>query len=215
MTKVASAHQQPRANGSRNDGARRCLAAAEPRRAFTLLEMIVVVIVLTILAALIVPRLTGNQKREFRAAVDKVSDLLTMYGQRQNLGQRIVGIQQNRYDNSIALIEIDDAGGDPGSGNWRIDPYVKPVRLPGFMTDSDVEFYVDGDPYDASDWPLSSEPGQERPTIEIRLRGSEDFATLVLQPHGVAPIVVNGENSSGINRTPIDLDNEGRSREDW
>lgn len=183
-------------------------------RAFTLLEMIVVIIVLAILATLIIPRLTGNQKREFRATVDKVGDLLTMYGQRQNLGQKIVGLQQRRDDNTIMLIEIDSADA-AGFSNWRIDPYVKPVRLPVFMTDADIEFYVDGDPYDIADWPLSSEPGQERPTIEIRMRGPEDFATLVLQPHGVAPIVINGENSSGINREPVDLDAEGRSREDW
>lgn len=176
--------------------------------------MIVVIVVLAILATLIVPRMTGNQRREFRAAVDKVGDLLTMYGQRQNLGQKIVGLQQDRGGNAIALIEIDSADAT-GQGQWRLDPYVKPVRLPSFMTDADIEFYVDGDPYDCSDWPLASEPGQERPTIEIRLRGPDDFATLVLQPHGVAPIVVNGENSSGISRVAVDLDAEGRSREDW
>jgi hypothetical protein len=83
------------------------------------------------------------------------------------------------------------------------------------MTDTDIEFYVDGDPYDCADWPLASEPGQERPTIEIHLRGPGEIATLLLQPHGVAPIIINGPNSSGIGRTPVDLDAEGRSREDW
>ena len=177
--------------------------------------MIVVITVLAILATLIVPRLSGNQKREFRATVDKVGDLLTMYGHRQNLGQKIVGIQQLRDTNSLALIEIDSSDPSAGSGNWRIDAYVKPVRMPSFMTESDVEFFVDGDPYDAADWPLSSEPGQERPTIEIHLRSPEGNAALILQPHGVSPVIINGENSSGINRIPVDLDNEGRSREDW
>lgn len=184
-------------------------------RAFTLLEMIVVLTVLAILATLIVPRLSGNQRREFRATVDKIGDLLTMYGQRQNLGQNIVGIQHMRDGNSVALIEIDSSDPAGGAGTWRIDPYVKPVHLPSFMTDTDVEFFVDGDPYDAADWPLSSEPGQERPTIEIHLRSPEDNAALILQPHGVSPVIINGENSSGISRVPIDLDNEGRSREDW
>jgi prepilin-type N-terminal cleavage/methylation domain-containing protein len=184
-------------------------------RAFTLLEMIVVVVVLAILATLIVPRLTGNQKREFRVVVDKIGDLLTMYGQRQNLGQKIVGIQHLLDGNAVALIELDASDAAAGPGTWRIDPYVKPVRLPAFMTEYDIEFYVDGDPVDASDWPLSSEPGQERPTIEIHLRSPEDTASLILQPHGVAPIIINGENSSGISRVPIDLDGEGRSREDW
>jgi prepilin-type N-terminal cleavage/methylation domain-containing protein len=187
--------------------------AASRRRGFTLLEMIVVVLVLAILGTLIVPRLTGNQRREFRLAVDKTGDLLTMFGQRQNLGQKIVGISHNLDDNSIALIEIDsDSSGFSG---WRYDAYVKPLRLPAFMSEADVEFYVDGDPYDASDWPLSSEPGQQRPSIEIRLRGPDESATLILSPHGVSPLILDDSNSSGMTRQAIDLDGEGRGREDW
>jgi prepilin-type N-terminal cleavage/methylation domain-containing protein len=185
------------------------------QRSFTLLEMIVVIIVLSILVMLIVPRLTGNPAREFRLAVDRVGDLLTMYGQRQDLGQKIVAISHNRDQNTIALLEIDSSDSVSGASNWRLDPYVKPVHLPSFMTDTDIEFFVDGDPYDASDWPLASEPGQERPTIEIHLRGADETAALILQPQGVSPIIINGENSSGINRAPVDLDAEGRSREDW
>jgi hypothetical protein len=136
-----------------------------------------------------------------------------MFGQRQNLGQKIVGISHNLDDNSIALIEIDsDSSGFSG---WRYDAYVKPLRLPEFMSEADVEFYVDGDPYDASDWPLSSEPGQQRPSIEIRLRGPDESATLILSPHGVSPLILDDSNSSGMTRQAIDLDGEGRGREDW
>lgn len=174
--------------------------------------MIVVILVLSILGTLIVPRLTGNQLREFRLTVDRTGDLLTMYGQRQNLGQKIVGITHNRADHSLALIEID---AESGYSDWRYDSYVKPVRLPAFMTEHDIEFLVDGDPYDPSEWPLSSEPGQQRPSIEIRLRGPEEIATLVLSPHGVSPMIMNGVHSSGNVRQAVDLDGEGRGREDW
>jgi hypothetical protein len=138
-----------------------------------------------------------------------------MYGQRRDLGQKVVGIVHYRDDNSIAILEIDTKDPAAQAADWRRDPYVKPVRLPAFMTDLDVEFVVDGSLYDASDWPLSTEPGQERPTIEIHLRGADDFASLTLAPHGVSPVIVNGTNSSGIVREAYDLDGAGRSREDW
>lgn len=202
-------HANPEAVSRSNDVRRRHVRA----RGFTLLEVIVVTVVLAILATLIVPRMTGNQQREFRATVDKVGDLLTMYGQRQNLGQKIVGIRHDPRENSVLLIELDDDGS--GFANWRVDPYVKPVRLPTFMSATDIEFYRDGEAFDCVSWPLTSEPGQERPSIEIYLRNEADMASLMLSPHGVSPIIVNGPNSSGISRRPIDLDAEGRSREQW
>jgi prepilin-type N-terminal cleavage/methylation domain-containing protein len=186
------------------------------RSGFTLLEVVVVVAVLAILATLLMPNLVGNEKREFRAAVDKVGDLLTMYGQRQNLGQKIVGITHNRDDNSIALLEIDTSDPTVQSGEWRLDHFVQPVRLPKFMFDTDIEFFLDGDLYDPSQWPLSSEPGQQRPTIEIHMRGPDDAAaTLILSPHGVAPMIIDGVHSTGVSRIEVDLDAEGRGREDW
>jgi prepilin-type N-terminal cleavage/methylation domain-containing protein len=182
--------------------------------AFTLLEMVVVVVILAILATLIVPRLAGNERREFRLAVDRVGDLLTMYGQRRDLAQKVVGIVHYRGDNSLAILELDTS--DPtAQADWRPDPYIKPVRLPSFMSDIDIEFVVDGNTYDASDWPLSTEPGQQRPTVEIHMRGADDFASLTLAPHGVSPVIVNGPNSSGIFREAFDLDGAGRGREDW
>jgi prepilin-type N-terminal cleavage/methylation domain-containing protein len=190
--------------------------AARRATGFTLLEVIVVIAILAILATMLMPNLVGNDKREFRAAVDKVGDLLTMYGQRQNLGQKIVGISHDRYDNSITLLEIDTNDPTMQSGDWRLDHFVQPVKLPKFMYDTDIEFFVDGDLYDPSQWPLSSEPGQQRPTIEIHMRGPDDAAAaLILSPHGVAPMIIDGVHSSGVSRMEVDLDAEGRGREDW
>jgi hypothetical protein len=84
------------------------------------------------------------------------------------------------------------------------------------MLDSDVEFFVDGDPCDPSQWPLSSEPGQQRPSIEIHMRGPDgSAATLILSSYAVAPMIIDGVHSSGAIRTEIDLDGSGRGREDW
>src|SRR5262245_48112392 len=101
-------------------------------RGFTLIEMIVVVVILAIMAAMVVPRLGSSQRREFHLAIDQVSDLLTMYAQRESLGQKIVGLQY--AGNEVRMMVLDYDNSRPGSpATWHTDVYVEPVTLPGFM----------------------------------------------------------------------------------
>lgn len=174
-----------------------------------------VLVVLAILATMIVPRFASNEQRLFNAAVDQTADLLTMYAQRESLGQKVVGLHHNRADNWLELYVIDTADGDAGPGDWRTDKFVSPVKLPLFMSDADVDIFADGQRIDAGEWPLSTEVGQDRPQIEVRLRREGQAASIILSPHGVAPIVINDINSSGVTRMRYDLDAAGRNREDW
>lgn len=186
------------------------------RFAFTLLEIIVVVIVLAILASLTVPRLAGNDRRQFRATVEQVADLLTMYAQREQLGQKAVGILHDAQRNALELLVLDTESGMSGqSANWYVDHYVQPVQFPAFMSAADVEIIADGDRIDATEYPLASENGQERPWIEIHLRGAGEVANVALPPYGVSPMVNSTSMNSGTLREKYDLDAAGRSREDW
>lgn len=183
---------------------------------FTLVEVLVVVVMMAILAGVIVPRLGTNERREFRLAVDQAADLLTMYAQRQSLGQKIVGLQQDLRSNSIQLLLLDYDNNNPGSpANWRRDVYVRSVKFPPFMRPEDVEIWADGDYIDTSSWPLSSELGQDRPSIEIVMSGAGETARLVLAPYAVAPVNLSDLRDGAGIRERVDLDAEGRSREDW
>jgi prepilin-type N-terminal cleavage/methylation domain-containing protein len=185
-------------------------------RAFTMIEMIVVLVLIAILATLTIPRMTGNEQREFKIAVDQVSDLLMMYAQRQNLGQKMVGIYHDRGQNALELV-VQDTDGDPTNhyATWKRDTYVQPVVLPRFMVDTEIVITVDGDAIDASEYPISSEIGQERPWLEIAMRGAGERALISLPPYGVSPTVSASFASVGVPRSKYDLDNTGRSREDW
>ncbi|MCI0364568.1 MAG: prepilin-type N-terminal cleavage/methylation domain-containing protein [Phycisphaerales bacterium] len=193
------------------------MARMTSRRGFTLVEVTVVVVILVIMASLIVPRFTGADKRTFKLAVDQVGDLLTMYAQRENLGQKIVGIYHDRGENSLKLMMIDsEAGGLDEYADWREDRFVRPVKLPSFMNESDVTIVADEQRYDAAgETPLTSMIGQQRPTIEITLRGAGESATLVLYPHSVAPVIFGTVENLGTIRSGVDLDTTGHSREDW
>lgn len=187
------------------------------RSAFTLMEMIVVVVVIAIMASLIMPRLLHNDKRAFKLAVEQTADLLTMYAQRENLGQKPVGLLHDQSRNWLILMSLDAASVHSGDwGEWREDPFVKPVKLPHFMYDTDVEVYADGDRVqDIGDIPLSNEVGKQRPMIAIVMRGAGESATLTLYPYGVAPEVSAGHSVAYTARAQVDLDSTGRSREDW
>lgn len=185
-------------------------------RCFTLVEMIVVMVILGLLMTMVVPQLTGNPRRQFMLTVDQVGDLLTMYAQRETLGQKVVGITHDGFDNSLVLMTLDSPDlADTTHGEWRRDLYVKPVRFPKFMNVSDVEIQADGERIDTSQIPLSNEPGKDRPTIQIALRSDKESAVLVLHPYSIAPEIITTTLNTSTGRDRIDLDAVGRSREDW
>lgn len=181
-----------------------------------MIEMIVVLVIIAIMAALAIPRMTGNEQREFKLAVDQVSDLLTMFAQRQQLSQKIVGIHHDVHRHSVELVILDTYDSSSArNATWRRDPYVQPVVLPRFMYESDIAFTMNGDTVYPSEYPISCQIGQERPWIEIGMRGAGERALISLSPYGVAPTLSASFASAGVHRGKLDLDNTGRSREDW
>jgi prepilin-type N-terminal cleavage/methylation domain-containing protein len=185
-------------------------------RGFTLLEMIVVVVILAILAATAVPRLAGNERREFRLAVDRVADLLTMYAQRESSGGTSVGLAQDYERNRLYLVVLDinpDRPEEPAA--WRDDRNVRPVQLPAFLKPDDVVVYCDGEAVDIAQWPLTNSVGQDRPGIEVVLHGPGEIASLLLPPYGTSPLRLSDLGDSAGLRERVDLDAAGRDREDW
>jgi hypothetical protein len=114
------------------------------------------------------------------------------------------------------LMVLDAADGSAtGPAEWRPDVLVQPLALPPILDREAIWVYADGEQVDIREWPLAHLPGEERPTIEILLRSAdeENQATLLLPAHGVAPVRLDQAPYAA--RRPIDLDAQGRSREDW
>jgi prepilin-type N-terminal cleavage/methylation domain-containing protein len=89
--------------------ARRTNAAA-----FTLIEVIIVVAIVAILAAMTMPRLLNQDRRRLQEATDGVSDLLIMFALRESLSDRPVGIWHDAERNWIVLMMLDRTEGDDG-----------------------------------------------------------------------------------------------------
>ena len=185
------------------------------RAAFTLLEMIIVIIIFGLFLALTVPRLSGQERRQLKFAVDQVTDFLTMFAYREQLGQRAIAIEYNGEEKKLYLLIRDNEAGDPEAPSvWMYDRLVKPVELPESVTVSDAR--VDGLSIDTSFFQILAKPNEERPLIEMTLQGANfELQTLVLLPHGVAPTVYSAEEFENAGRMAVDLDAMGRSREDW
>lgn len=188
---------------------------ARPTRCgFTLIEMIVVIMVMAIMATLILPRLFGNDHRQFQNVADQVSDLLMMYAQRESLGTKPVGLWEDtdRRQLTLMTLEVLEDSLETQSG-WVIDRTVRPVSLPNDVSILDV--HVDGESVDISEWPLQSPPGQLRPSLAIILEGPNGIITIAMASHSLVPLQIHSEQYGEWMGGPVDLDAAGRDREDW
>lgn len=183
-------------------------------RGFTLLEMMIVLVVIAILTAITVPRLFRSESRQFKVTVEQVADLLTMFAQRESLGQKPVGIwyDQDRHWLVLMVMDVDPARPQEPA-DWYPDLSVRPVKLPEWVHEPLVS--EDGVPVDIRRWPLSTRPGEARPMVGLTLMTDERSASLELSPYAIAPYQSDEEAALLAARTPVDLDAAGRSREDW
>lgn len=184
-------------------------------RAFTIVEVLVVVVILVLLATTMVPRLFTNDLRIYQATCEETADLLMMFAQRDALTQQPVGLFYNEDQRRIEVLLYDiDIESNDGKPTWRADRFIRPVQLPEFVELIDV--LEDHTPTDIRQWPLASRPGQQRPWIEIVLGGPDDVVTSVsLAPYDLSPMVYVHDDQPPMIASPIDLNATGRMREDW
>lgn len=191
------------------------------RRAFTLIEVMVVTVLMASLAVVLVLRLSGGASREFDLATDRVGDLMLMYAIRSEFADEPVGILLDPERNSLRLVVRRGERGEFNDG-WESDASVKEIRLPDFIEGTSMEFSADGDSVDPSDRPLTNLPGQPRPRIELAMH-SNDYrhprtVRFILPSNAWRPIRIDSmrdEPLDSIARTPVDLDKSGSWQEDW
>ena len=193
-----------------------------PRRqtAFTLLEIIVVIAILGIVFSMALPRLARQDRRELQLAADRVADLLMMFAQRESLSSRPVGIWHDAQAHTLVLMVLDEVEVEGTIGQlrpqWQRDHAVRPVKFPSLVPPEGVYAQSDGQPIDITRWPIATEPGKPRPGVEITLVADDgETRTVVLPAHAIAPYEMGTGVQLAELRVPIDLDAEGRNREDW
>ena len=181
------------------------------QRGFTLLEMIVVIIVIGVMAAMIVPRLSGNRNREFNLLVDQVAAIVLMFAHRSSTSTQPSG---SRYDPELHQFELLGRYKDDEDYYWEVDPLALPILFPAWIEENGIEIFIDGELMDTSQWPITATPGEVRPLIEVSLGWESRYALISLSSHSIGPSIwLDGSGTDPL--MPIDLDAQGRGREEW
>lgn len=192
-------------------------------RAFTLLEMLVVLMILAIAAGVAIPRLSDADARRARSTVDRIAALLSVVAQRQALAAEPILIEHNAEENTLRFLVQRQAGWDTTiaknpEDRWRTDPLVPAVKL-GDLAITAATF--DGYRFDDQTFRYAFAPSSTRPTILLqtarldRERQPIESWTIQLRPQAASPVVTGPGFPATTDFAPIDLDAQGLSEVAW
>ncbi len=191
---------------------------AAPRRAFTLIEVIIAVAIIAIMAAMIVPRITRTTKSEHDLVIDRMMDLLSLYAFREATSSQQVALWQDPETRWFTLLVAErnlDAGGESRNSRaeWFADRRLQPVALPDGMELADL--IVDGLDVVGTDWVIATVPGGGRPAIEMHLVSPVLDTTLRLDANSVTPVRIDTGSRAPATRQPRDMTQYGTRGEVW
>jgi prepilin-type N-terminal cleavage/methylation domain-containing protein len=185
---------------------------AGSRRAFTLIELIVVLVIVGVIAGLAAPRIIATDRRRAETSVRAVAATLTALAQRSALSgdrSRLVylhegrapGLNQTPGPNQAAGPSRDQPelrveslrargvdGPDEPERVWSRDPFTPPVRLLGVEIASAG---VGPTVFEREDFTIDIVPGEPRPMIQLTIAEARAVAaggtprtwTVSLLPH--------------------------------
>ena len=183
-------------------------------RAFTLVEVMVVVVILAVIAGFAMPRVLNASGRQARVSAQSLGDLLSIAARREALTSQAVCVSYDETAHRIVLYSLVTASSEGGSpASWQLDRLAPAVPL-GNAVVAVVE--ADGAAMDPRQFRLEFTPGVRRPGYRVTLtdaRGKEQW-TVELPPHADQAVVGPGAGS-GLFDHSIDLDAGGAGSAAW
>lgn len=183
-------------------------------RAFSLVEVLAVVVILAIVASVAAPRFSGWAARQTREDASQVADILSAAARRESQTIQRVAIEFYGEAGEIVMQTLTRASlSEPGV--WVRDPLVPVARLRSSQLRSILVDGVELDPRRAR-VEFSGMSGA-RPLVEVTLAGDQGRSIwrVMLSPGSMRAHVGSlfAENHSVDD--VIDLDAAGRSEEPW
>jgi len=188
-------------------------------RAFTMIELIVVVVILGVMAAAIVPRMFGNEVRAAENEVKQVRSFLSTVASRSALSSQSLGIKYSAKSGRLELQSL-RAQGNAGDFAASRDFLPDPVTLPVVLNHVKVAVAtVGGQPADAENLWVEFAAGAPRPTVVLVLAFEKTKAWHVELSGEESQAVssVTELNDNGVPRfvRSVDLDKVGGSQTPW
>jgi len=189
------------------------------RGAFTLVEVLVVMVIIAILATLTVPRLIGAQGRQAEVEAQGVRALLSQAAQRDAVSSEAMAVN---YDTEKRELSIEALADVDGTRAWRPIPMIRPIR---FASIDLASASSDGQeqPPDTS-FRVQLSGAKPRPAVSLLLRTT---ANLPGTPRAWQVDLLPGQTVATLRAIPvsapltppsattIDLDVEGQRTQPW
>ena len=190
--------------------------------AFTLIELICVMVILSVIAGMIVPRILNTRARAAENESREVQRLLNVAGEKAALWSLPVAI--NYADGKLELWTRRADGGTASdavgaaSGRWIVDPGAESVTL---VNTRIKQATADGVVLPGGKWRIEFAPGQPRPAVGIALESVANAAagwqvSLDSDANGATRQATGagGDRGAAIARS-IDLDDAGKGTAPW
>lgn len=195
------------------------------RPAFTLIELIVVMILIGIVAGTVAPRMAGMSRRRAQAEAQDVADLLQSAAQRQGVSRRGCAIDWDEERGTLLLTTRSATvrrRSVTRSEVFEEDLLTRPV----YLNDLAIEDITLDSASPASDdaWRIVFEPGGQRPEVRLTLRGdaaaTESLRWLITVPPMGTRVALErlaeGARATATTTEPyLDLDALGMGEQPW
>jgi len=179
--------------------------------AFTLIEVIVVVVLLAVVAALAVPRLAGFGGGRGRVAGEALGELLSVAARRDELTSQRIALDGDAARVRLLALVVPDAGGPP---EWRSDVLIPDVELGGAVV---TGVAADGVELDPKRWRVEFPQTSRRPSMRVLVAEAssrETWRVEMASSGSRATVVREGSGASAADGS-IDLDLAGRGDQAW
>lgn len=188
------------------------------RRAFTLIELIVVIILLGVTAAIVIPRMFGNDAKRAEQAARSVASMLTAVAQRDATAFDPMLIAYER-DESTLEVRVMRTGEDEQRA-WKPDLFIGSVSLEDAALRSAE---IDGNRLDERGWSIEIPVNTPRPTIELVVGMAEDARSarawrVTLLPGASSARMTDASaaiDASAASEVVVDLDALGMQETPW
>ena len=183
------------------------------QKAFSLVEVIIVVMILSVLSGLIIPRMVGIASSKERLVVTTAADLLSAFAYRDSIASGSAAIEYNGGNRSLILLGARGGNKKDDPLTWQRDPLAPVVRFPDHI---DIRALADEELLPETNWSITARDDGTRPTVQFQIRGKKIEATVSLPKWAQSPYVVES-GALIVPRLPdaIDLDATGQGRDTW
>lgn len=192
------------------------LQLIEPsRRAFSLVEVIIVIVILSLFAGLIIPRVAGISRGTNQLTVMQAADLLAAFAYRDSIASGKTALEFNGDSRVLMLMAHVPESASSDSNAWSVDTLAPIVYLPEGIQ---INAFKDGALLPDSGWWIESSSDGTRPKVELNLEGKELDSSITLPPWSQSPYTTD-RVKNGLSRVvlpeEIDLDSSGQERIRW